>query len=231
MEALRLIQSELKAPKGQYNSFGKYKYRSCEDILEAAKPILAKHNTALTLSDELVLIGDRYYIKATATLIAANGSISTTAYAREDETKKGMDGSQITGTASSYARKYALNGLFCIDDTKDDDAEESRNEQQNRAAAQQGTQRNGTVEVNNPTADDIETLAADAAAKIGVSDRDSVIKNFVKLGSNTKQQILKTLGLERIEDIHDQADIKKVLDYYRKLSKRSASRGEHGTAS
>ena len=173
MEALRLIQSELKAPKGQYNSFGKYKYRSCEDILEAAKPILAKHNTALTLSDELVLIGDRYYIKATATLIAAEGSISTTAYAREDETKKGMDGSQITGTASSYARKYALNGLFCIDDTKDDDTDENHNEQQNRAAAQQraNTQRNGTVEINNPTAADIDALAADAAQRVSVPEK------------------------------------------------------------
>ena len=179
MEALRLIQPELKAPKGQYNSFGKYKYRSCEDILEAAKPILAKHNTALTLSDELVLIGDRYYIKATATLIAAEGSISTTAYAREDETKKGMDGSQITGTASSYARKYALNGLFCIDDTKDDDTDENHNEQQNRAAAQQraNTQHKGTVEINNPTAADIDAHAAGTAANIGAAEKvtDAVI--------------------------------------------------------
>ena len=120
------IQTELKAPKGQYNSFGKYKYRSCEDILEAVKPICKKNNATLIIADELQNIGDRYYIKATATIIdIEDGSVlSNTAYAREEETKKGMDGSQITGTASSYARKYALNGLFCIDDTKDADTDE-----------------------------------------------------------------------------------------------------------
>ena len=120
------IQTELKAPKGQYNSFGKYKYRSCEDILESVKPICRSHNATLIVSDELQNIGERYYIKATATIIdIEDGScLSNTAYAREEETKKGMDGSQITGTASSYARKYALNGLFCIDDTKDADTNE-----------------------------------------------------------------------------------------------------------
>lgn len=121
---LKAIQTELKAPKGQYNSFGKYKYRSCEDITEAVKPLLAKHEATLTLSDELVLIGNRYYIKATAKLTSSDGPVSATAYAREPETKKGMDESQITGTASSYARKYALNGLFAIDDAKDADTDE-----------------------------------------------------------------------------------------------------------
>lgn len=148
------IQQELKAPKGQRNDFGKYNYRSCEDILEAVKPICAKNKTTLVLSDELVVLGDstpieyketyydkdlkrenvrtivtgnqRYYIKATATIydIESGEEISNTAYAREEENKKGMDGSQITGTASSYARKYALNGLFNIDDTKDADTNE-----------------------------------------------------------------------------------------------------------
>lgn len=120
------IQQELKAPKGQRNDFGKYNYRSCEDILEAVKPICTKNKTTLVLSDTLENIGERYYIKATATLydIESNEEISNTAYAREEETKKGMDGSQITGTASSYARKYALNGLFNIDDTKDADTNE-----------------------------------------------------------------------------------------------------------
>lgn len=120
------IQQELKAPKGQRNDFGKYNYRSCEDILEAVKPICAKNKTTLVLSDSLENIGERYYIKATATLydIENNEEISNTAYAREEEIKKGMDGSQITGTASSYARKYALNGLFNIDDTKDADTNE-----------------------------------------------------------------------------------------------------------
>lgn len=121
---LGAIQTQLKAPKGQYNSFGKYKYRSCEDILEAVKPLLSKNDCFLKLSDEIVLVGERFYIKATATLQDEEGCISTTAYAREEKEKKGMDGSQITGTASSYARKYALNGLFCIDDTKDADTDE-----------------------------------------------------------------------------------------------------------
>lgn len=129
MKQLIEIQKELKAPKGQYNSFGKYKYRSAEDILEAVKPLLHKYGCQLTLSDEIVLIGDRYYIKATATMSNGEDAVWTTAYAREDEDKKGMDGSQITGTASSYARKYALNGLFLIDDTKDADTDEFANQQ------------------------------------------------------------------------------------------------------
>ena len=119
MEILTKIQKELKVPKSQFNTFGNYHYRSCEDILEAIKPLLG--NAILTISDEMVLIGDRYYVKATATLSEGTASISTTAYARESLDKKGMDSAQITGSASSYARKYALNGLFCIEDTKDAD--------------------------------------------------------------------------------------------------------------
>ena len=132
MKELIEIQKELKAPKGQYNSFGKYKYRSAEDILEAVKPLLHKHGCQLTLSDEIVLIGDRYYIKATATITNGEESVTTSAYAREDLDKKGMDGSQITGTASSYARKYALNGLFLIDDTKDADTDEFAKQQKGK---------------------------------------------------------------------------------------------------
>ena len=129
MEALAKIQSELKAPKSQYNSFGKYAYRSAEDILEAVKPLCAKHGAILTLSDEIVSVGDRVYVKATAALNSTDGSnVRVSAFAREPEDKKGMDASQVTGTASSYARKYALNGLFCIDDTKDADTDEYRNQ-------------------------------------------------------------------------------------------------------
>ena len=119
------VQRELKAPKNQKNTFGGYNYRSCEDILEAVKPLLVKNNLSLQISDELENIGERYYIKATATLLDTedDSTMSNTAYAREEEVKKGMDGSQITGTASSYARKYALNGLFLIDDTKDADTD------------------------------------------------------------------------------------------------------------
>lgn len=121
MKELIAIQSELKAPKNQWNDFGKYNYRSAEDILEAVKPLLKKYECHLTISDEMVVLGDRYYVKATASLTKGDETIETTAFAREEESKKGMDASQITGSTSSYARKYALNGLFCIDDTKDPD--------------------------------------------------------------------------------------------------------------
>ena len=123
------IQAELQAPKGNFNSFGKYKYRSCEDILTALKPLLEKYNSYINISDEVCLIGDRYYIKAIATLTDETGNKhQATAFAREPESKKGMDESQITGTASSYARKYALNGLLAIDDTKDADTMDNRPE-------------------------------------------------------------------------------------------------------
>lgn len=131
------VQYRLKAPKGQVNSFGHYNYRSCEDILEAVKPLLHEAGLTLTLSDEIVAIGtqpytfehstvtgSRFYVKTTATVTDGTDSISNTAFAREAESKKGMDDSQVTGTASSYARKYALNGLFCIDDTRDADTDE-----------------------------------------------------------------------------------------------------------
>jgi hypothetical protein len=118
------IQAELKAPKNQVNAFGKYKYRSAEDIIEAVKPILFKHQSALLISDEIVQVGDRIYVKATAMLVdeLSEDRISVSGWAREEEVKKGMDAAQITGSASSYARKYALNGLFAIDDTKDADS-------------------------------------------------------------------------------------------------------------
>ena len=126
-ETLSKIQAELIAPKGQFNNFGKYKYRSCEDILEALKTPLKEYNAAVQLSDEIVLVGERYYIKATARLLCEGEQTEVTAYAREAENKKGMDESQITGTASSYARKYALGGLLAIDDGQDPDTQ--RNEE------------------------------------------------------------------------------------------------------
>lgn len=116
------VQKNLKAPKSQYNTYGKYKYRSAEDILNSVKPLLVDVGLLLTIQDELIHEGARYYIKATAILTDGTNHLPVSAFAREDESKKGMDGSQITGTASSYARKYALNGLFCIDDTKDANA-------------------------------------------------------------------------------------------------------------
>jgi hypothetical protein len=124
MKKLIEIQNELKAPKSKYNSFGKFSYRSCEDILEAVKPLLKVKDLIMTISDEAVNVGDKNYIKATVTITDGDKSMSVSALAREAEDKKGMNDSQITGTASSYARKYALNGMFLIDDTKDADTDE-----------------------------------------------------------------------------------------------------------
>lgn len=134
-EKLLKVQQDTKCNKGQFNSFGKYKYRSMEDIWAAAKPIAASYGAVLTCTDKPILIGDRYYIEATATIydIEDGTSISTTASAREDDAKKGMDGSQITGTASSYARKYAVSGLLGLDDTKDADTDSYKREVDARA--------------------------------------------------------------------------------------------------
>ena len=139
-EKLITVQKNLVAPKSNYNNFGKYKYRSAEDILEAVKPLNAENGLLLTISDEPLLIGDWHYIKATATITDGTESIVVTAYARESLNKKGMDDSQITGTASSYARKYALNGLYLIDDTKDADTDEYRNQGNKAPAVKSATQ-------------------------------------------------------------------------------------------
>lgn len=177
MKELLQIQSELKAPKGQYNSFGKYKYRSCEDILEAVKPLCVKYGVVLTLSDEMVQVGERYYIKATAKLQKeGSDDVSVTAYARESLDKKGMDDSQITGTASSYARKYALNGLFCIDDTKDADTDEY--------AKNTKTAKNTTKAVYKELErDDWRERVIDAAEAKGISMKE--IARDYKLNSTT----------------------------------------------
>lgn len=135
MKELIAIQSELKAPKIQFNKFGGYKYRKAEDILEAVKPLLAKQKCTLTITDDIVMVGNRIYVKSTATIKNEKGECeTTTGWAREEENKKGMDGSQITGASSSYARKYALNGLFAIDDNADSD---TTNDGQHQEAQQQ----------------------------------------------------------------------------------------------
>ena len=148
MKELIAIQSELKAPKSQFNKFGGYKYRKAEDILEAVKPLLNKQKCTLTITDDIVMIGNRIYVKATATIKNEKGECETTnGWAREEETKKGMDGSQITGASSSYARKYALNGLFAIDDNADSD---TTNDGQNQTAQQQtqATQQTASQQFN-----------------------------------------------------------------------------------
>ncbi|MFA5322708.1 MAG: ERF family protein [Smithella sp.] len=150
------IQAKLKAPKNQYNSFGKYHYRSCEDILEAVKPLLLEHNAALTITDEIAMIGTRFYVRAIATLNIKGGEqIMVTAYAREEESKKGMDGSQVTGAASSYARKYALNGLFLIDDTKDADTMDNTKDTSKKTSQQESVSDfTPVVESNIPPTED-----------------------------------------------------------------------------
>jgi hypothetical protein len=177
---LTKIQMELKAPKGQYNPFGKYKYRSCEDILEAVKPILDKNKVTMTIKDDIQQIGDRYYIKATVTLADQEDiteMIQNTAYAREAEKKTGMDESQITGTASSYARKYALNGLFLIDDTKDADTEEYH-EQTNKLITKK------QIEKINELVDDIPAmlnyLKIEKIEEMTSSQADEIIKRKSK---------------------------------------------------
>jgi hypothetical protein len=129
-EALIAIQKKLKAPKDLYNKFGNFNYRSAESILEAVKPLLAENGVLLLITDEIVMIGTRYYVKSTATVQKDGETRFGVGYAREDDSKKGMDGSQVTGASSSYARKYALNGLFLIDDTKDADTDEYRKQQE-----------------------------------------------------------------------------------------------------
>ena len=149
-EKLSKVQTELKAPKNQFNGFGKYKYRSCEDILEAVKPLLAKNKLTMLISDEIEHIGERFYVKATIELfdVETGETITTSKFAREEENKKGMDASQLTGSTSSYATKYALNGLFLIDDTKDADATNNHsNEQKNENKSDKQPQKKDTKKI------------------------------------------------------------------------------------
>lgn len=175
---LASIQSNLKAPKSQYNSFGKYHYRNCEDILEAAKPLLAEHNLILLVQDEIINIGDRFYVKATATITDGENTVSNSAFARESLDKKGMDDAQITGATSSYARKYALNGLFSIDDTKDADATNTHGKEEIKA--------NNTVK--------IEVKAGTQVAETKPVEKQEV-KTFLAQGDTfSKKEELKRNG-------------------------------------
>lgn len=168
-EKILHVQSELKAPKGQTNSFGKYKYRSAEDIIESVKPLLAKYGLLMVIADDMVSMddGNRYYVKASVTVIDVESGekIGSTAYAREEEVKKGMDSSQVTGAASSYARKYAMNGMFAIDDTKDADTDEY-------------TSATRTMEIS-----------ADSKQHVEVFNRNGMIEKINSMSPNEKQEI------------------------------------------
>lgn len=193
-EKLKEIQVNLHAPKSQFNSFGKYKYRNLEDILTAVKPLLEKLDCELIISDEIVVLGDRFYVKATATLLNGDGEISVTAYARETENKKGMDQAQITGAASSYARKYALNGLFCIDDTADSDSQDNRPEA--------------------PTKKDPKKISDE-----GIND----INNMLALTDSDEEKFLKAFKVTKVSEMTE-ADYKKAMEMFTaKINKKKSS--------
>lgn len=189
------IQQTLNAPKNQRNNFGGYNYRSAEDILEAVKPLL--QNITLTVSDEIVLIGNRYYVKATATLSDGEDVIEVTAYAREEESKKGMDASQLTGATSSYARKYALNGLFCIDDAKDPDTD-AYAKQTNQQPRQQKNPPKQQQQKAPPNPDEVLARFCDAAAKAPDANklREIFGKCWKLLPKDSEQQ-------QKAKDVYD----------------------------
>lgn len=182
---LQKIQSELKAPKGQYNSFGKFHYRNAEDILEAIKPLLDKYGCVLTCSDEVIFIEGRHYVRSQVTLIDTEdqSSMTVAAYAREEAEKKGMDGSQITGASSSYARKYALNGLFCIDDTKDSDTTNNEKKPKKESPAPH------TVQPSVLTEEVIKKWATGYAEGKTMRDGASIRDAFIATYAPTKEQI------------------------------------------
>lgn len=199
-EKLMNIQEKLNVPKNQLNKFGGYNFRSCEDILEAVKPLLKKNKLTLQISDEIVTFGNRYYVKATATLIDvedtkdnAIATIENVGYAREEENKKGMDASQVTGATSSYARKYALNGLFCIDDTKDPDTNEYQNQQrnnQNNKTNNQQTKQNNQVKTI--------TLAQQKRLFALANGNNDVVKNVIGRYKYTKTEQIKMSDYDKI---------------------------------
>lgn len=203
MQALKKIQQELKAPKGQYNSFGKYAYRSAEDILEAVKPLLAKYDAELTLSDDIAEVGGRIYVKATARFIEhdaetnINDVTTVTAFAREPADKKGMDESQITGTASSYARKYALNGLFLIDDNKDVDAGEYG--QQTNAPQQHGQ---STQQAANNARVNGQARTQNAAQR-NTAASQTVIETINRLITETNTDTAKFLAFFKVNNVNE----------------------------
>ncbi len=186
------IQTRLKAPKGQENTFGHYNYRSCEDILEAVKPLLKEQSCALVICDGIEHIGERYYICAEASLIdtETGDKVSNKAYAREEETKKGMDGSQITGTSSSYARKYALNGLFAIDDAKDADTDGFRKQTNGPTKAEQAADSKKADKINegfNP--DDVEMATEEQIEAIKAAAKEAKVNIITALKAKKRQSL------------------------------------------
>ena len=207
-EKLLTIQSKLKAPKSQYNSFGKYHYRNCEDILEAVKPLAGEVKALVYLTDSIEMIGERYYVKATATFVDCEKpeqTISVSAYAREEKDKKGMDGSQVTGASSSYARKYALNGLFDIDDNKDSD-----------------TTNNGSIpEPEKPKKQTKAGLSEDTRNKINLA-----ILEYKKVAKAEVKEILAIVEAElgfSVNSVNDEKRAKEVLNLLNDMTTKTAN--------
>lgn len=198
-EKLLNVQKELKAPKNQYNSFGKYKYRSCEDVLEGLKPVLDKYKATLFITDDIVVVEGRFYVKATATFVDTESGekLSNTAFARESDAKKGMDESQVTGATSSYARKYALNGLFLIDDTKDSDTNEYQQEKANKQ-----TKVEQPKETKSETTEPQEQFKP-TNNKIGEKEIEAIKAELARTGIDEKTifGMFKVNGFEEITEI------------------------------
>lgn len=197
------IQKELKAPKGQYNSFGKYNYRSCEDILEAVKPLAHKNGCVVTISDSIEQIGERFYLMATAELVECETGekVRNSAFAREANEKKGMDESQITGTASSYARKYALNGLFAIDDTKDADTDEHKNQTDGKKQGNKAGKPQGKTNKFEPSEEEIQHLFNVAANSKRVPENVPTDARVNKLVQQVGKQSVNELTKEEYNNI------------------------------
>lgn len=210
-EKLLKIQSELVAPKDLYNKFGNYNYRSAESILEAVKPLLKTCGVTLTISDELVSVGDRYYVKATAKVFDNDGEVEVTAYARETEEKKGMDSSQVTGSTSSYARKYALNGLFCIDDTKDADTQDNRENSEKQPTQKQTAQKTKVEPTPEPQPQ---------PAKIDKVKLQTLNSKIKSVGVSEKA-ILSRYKLEKLEDM----DVETYVRCFNSLLKTEKKNG------
>lgn len=210
-EKLVAIQSDLKAPKGQKNTFGGYKYRSCEDILEAVKPYLAREGLVLNISDEVIEVGGRIYIKAKATITDGTNFQTSTAYAREADTKKGMDPAQVTGASSSYARKYALNGLFCIDDAKDPDTDEYTKQSQSKK------EKASDISFGNASAED-----KDLPFDVGVTEPQGEpiellgLRSLMKQDGITEEQVLDAFKgkYSAIENIEPEVITSSLLDHW-----------------
>jgi hypothetical protein len=212
------VQSKLKANKGQRNTFGNYNYRSAEDIVESAKPLLKENGLLMTLNDDLVLVGDRFYVKATVTIIDVESgeSITTSAFAREPEQKKGADESQVTGASSSYARKYAMNGMFAIDDTKDADTDEHK-KTQDKVDSKPQPQQQKAVPKSNPQPSTPKPTAKqpNVELKALVDEIDTLIREKVKVDSaKAKEAVESVLGhgnYKKLDTVENGEKIKQSL--------------------